>query len=68
MNADKRRLKRIGLSVFFGVNRRLKMPFSDFFSSLLGPGRYSRTIFGESTPFRALRVSTIKAARSTIFR
>src|ERR1017187_407672 len=36
MNADKRRLKRIGLSVFIGVNRRLKMPFSDFFSSLLG--------------------------------
>ena len=35
MNADKRRLKRIGLSVFIGVNRRLKMPFSDFFSSLL---------------------------------
>src|ERR1022692_3958094 len=34
MNADKRRLKRIGLSVFIGVNRRLKMPFSDFFSSL----------------------------------
>jgi hypothetical protein len=38
MNADKRRLKRIGLSVFIGVNRRLKMPFSDFFSSLLGRG------------------------------
>jgi hypothetical protein len=36
MNADKRRLKRIGLSVFIGANRRLKMPFSDFFSSLLG--------------------------------
>jgi hypothetical protein len=35
MNADKRKLKRIGLSVFIGVNRRLKMPFSDFFSSLL---------------------------------
>jgi hypothetical protein len=35
MNADKRRLKRLGLSVFIGVNRRLKMPFSDFFSSLL---------------------------------
>src|ERR1017187_8660260 len=35
MNTDKRRLKRIGLSVFIGVNRRLKMPFSDFFSSLL---------------------------------
>jgi hypothetical protein len=33
MNADKRRLKRIGLSVFIGVNRRLKMPFSDFFSA-----------------------------------
>src|ERR1017187_1808947 len=35
MNADKRRLKRIGLSMFIGVNRRLQMPFSDFFSSLL---------------------------------
>src|ERR1022692_4275598 len=38
MNADKRRLKRIGLSVFIGVNRRLKMPFSDFFSRLLEDG------------------------------
>src|ERR1035438_4079699 len=32
------------------------------------PFRYSRTIFGELTPFKALRVSTINAARSTIFR
>src|ERR1039458_8991158 len=38
MNADKRRLKRIGLSMFIGVNRRLQMPFSDFFSSLLEAG------------------------------
>jgi hypothetical protein len=30
--------------------------------------RYSLTIFGEATPFKALRVSTINAARSTIFR
>jgi hypothetical protein len=33
MNADKRGLKRIDSSVSIGVNRRLEMLFSDFFST-----------------------------------
>jgi hypothetical protein len=34
MNADKRGLKRIGLSAFIGVDRRLKMLLPDFFINL----------------------------------
>jgi tetratricopeptide (TPR) repeat protein len=34
MNADKRRLKRIGLSAFISVHRRIKTLFPDSFSSL----------------------------------
>jgi hypothetical protein len=36
MNTDKRGLKRIGLSVFISVDRRLNMPFRTFSSSLKG--------------------------------
>ena len=35
MNTDKHELKRIVSSAFIGVDRRLKMFFSDFFSTLL---------------------------------
>jgi hypothetical protein len=35
MNTDERRLKTIALSAFISVDRRLNLPFPDFFSSLL---------------------------------
>jgi hypothetical protein len=34
MNTDERRLKTIALSAFISVDRRLNLPFPDFFSSL----------------------------------
>jgi hypothetical protein len=39
MNADQRRFKRIGLSVFISVNLRLNIVFPDFFSILLQRSR-----------------------------
>jgi hypothetical protein len=38
MNTDERRLKTIALSAFISVDRRLNLPFPDFFSSLFQAG------------------------------
>jgi hypothetical protein len=38
MNTDERRLKTIALSAFISVDRRLNLPFPDFFSSLFLAG------------------------------